>query len=631
MNADEPTSGLERLVWEKAPIPALICAPDGQCLDANKAATDFFDQCLADLKQCSLSSFCDEGSQLIVDQVLGQCLGNCDGDGPVAIDFDRVDGTVKCLVSLQCLEGAGEANMPNSVLVQIQEIPLDEIFHTSSPDSKLHYTNDAIFILDLNRRLQFWNAGCERVFGWNHQETIGSEITEFIFDGNPEVLSLLGSIPDIEHWSGELGVETKSGDHRKIELRLNLLQDKDGKHDGVLAIVADITEKHALEECYVRAQRLESLSTLAAGVAHDLNNVFTPVTMAVELLRSVDLPPDELEDLLETVDGSIERGSAIIKQLVAFGKGAEGKNIVFQPKHLIREVVNIIQKTLPQGIEIQSEVLRESWVICGDQIQFHQLLMNLFLNARDAMPNGGKIQIRTDNVTIDEHFPSIDIDLEPGRYIQVTVEDDGEGMDKEVQEKVFEPFFTTRPVGRGSGLGLTNVLGIVKSFNGFIQCQSQPGQGSKFEVFLPAVFENESEHPTYDPSDRQGNGETILIVDDEEAVRDTTQKLLVQNGYKTLKAVDGVDAISVYGRNQDQVKIVITDLKMPNMDGISLVRILRNMNPDLPVLVVSGHPDEHDTELIEPYSSIHFLEKPHKSVDLLHWVHHLLHQDEVQV
>jgi two-component system cell cycle sensor histidine kinase/response regulator CckA len=495
----------------------------------------------------------------------------------------------------------------------------------------LHYTNDAIFIMDLNRRIQFWNAGCERIFGWNRQEIIESEITEIIFDCNSEVLSLLDSMPDIEHWSGELGVTIKSGDHRKIEVRLNLLKDKDGKHDGVLAIVADITEKHALEECYVRAQRLESLSTLAAGVAHDLNNVFTPVTMAVELLRSVELPPDELEDLLQTVDGSVERGSAIIKQLVAFGKGAEGKNIVFQPKHLIREVVNIIQKTFPQGIEVQSEVLRDSWVIRGDQIQFHQLLMNLFLNARDAMPKGGKIQIRTDNVTIDEHFPSIDIDLEPGRYIQVTVVDDGEGMEKEVQEKVFEPFFTTRPVGRGSGLGLTNVLGIVKSFNGFIQCQSEPGKGTKFEVFLPALFENESVHTAYDPADHQGNGETILIVDDEEAVRDTTQKLLLQNGYKTLKAVDGVDAISVYGRNQGQIKIVVTDLKMPNMDGISLVRILRNMNPDLPVLVVSGHPDEHDIELLEPYTSIHLLEKPHKSGDLLHWVHHLLHQDEVQV
>ena len=362
-----------------------------------------------------------------------------------------------------------------------------------------------------------------------------------------------------------------------------------------------------------------------------MNNVFTPITMAVELLRSVSLPQEELDDLLLTVDGSIERGTAIIKQLVAFGKGAEGKNIVFQPKHLIREVVNIVQKTFPQGIEMQSEVLRELWVIRGDQIQFHQMLMNLFLNAKDAMPNGGAIRVRTDNVTIDEHYPSVDVDLDPGRYIQITVEDDGEGMDEAVQEKIFEPFFTTRPVGRGSGLGLTNVLGIVKSYNGFIQCHSQPGQGTQFDIFLPAVFEDEPAHPVYDPAEHQGNGETVLIVDDEGAVRDTTQKLLVQNGYKTLKAVDGVDAISVYGRNQDQIKIVVTDLKMPNMDGISLVRILRNMNPDLPIVIVSGHPDEHDLELLEPCSSIHILEKPHKSPDLLHWVHHLLHHNEMLV
>lgn len=631
MKTGESTSNLERLICDHAPIPALICTLEGRCLDANKSAKDFFNKNSDDLKNYKLSSLVEAGSQQLLDKTLERCVTDSSAKRSVAMDFLRNGVAVRCLVSLQCLKNSSELNGSSLVMIQIQEIPSDEIFHTSSPDSKLHYTNDAIFILDLNRRVQFWNTGCERVFGWNNQDTIGKEITEFVFAGNSKFLSLLGSMPEIEHWSGELGVETRSGDHRKIEVRLSLLKDKLGNHDGILAIVADITEKHALEECYVRAQRLESLSTLAAGVAHDLNNVFTPVTMAVELLRSVELPPDELADLLKTVDSSIEHGAAIIKQLVAFGKGAEGENIVFQPKHLIREVVNIVQKTFPQGIEIHSEVPRESWVIRGDQIQFHQLLMNLFLNARDAMPNGGSIHIRSDNVTIDEHFPSIDVDLEPGRYIQVTVEDNGEGMEKEIQEKVFEPFFTTRPVGRGSGLGLTNVLGIVKSFNGFIQCQSELEKGTKFEVFLPAVFENELEHAAYDPADHQGNGETILIVDDEEAVRDTTQKLLVQNGYKTLKAVDGVDAISVYGRNQDHIKIVVTDLKMPNMDGISLVRILRNMNPDLPILVVSGHPDEHDTELLQPYSSIHLLEKPHKSGDLLHSVHSLLHQNEVQV
>ncbi len=625
MNAGEPTTDLDRLSWEMAPVPALLCSPDGRCLDINRSAGSFLGKSLEEIRKCQLSDFAVHDDLSILEQMIKKCDVREHAGTPELMGIKSSKGQVQCLVNVRSLS----PEFSNKLLIQIQEIPPDLHAAKSNSESKLHYTDDAIFVFDINDRIQFWNSGSRRLFGWEEKEILGLTVTESVFSNTPNIVPLLKSLRQAEHWSGELGAVTKTGEHRNLETRFNLLKDGEGRLEGILAIVVDITEKRAVEECYVRSQRLESLSTLAAGVAHDLNNVFTPITMAVELLRNVDLPPDEMEDLLRTVDGSIERGTAIIKQLVAFGKGAEGENIVFQPKHLVREVVNIVQKTFPQGIEVKSEILRELWVIRGDQIQFHQLLMNLFLNAKDAMPQGGALHLRAQNVTIDEHFPSFDIDLDPGRYVQLTIEDDGEGMDKAVQEKMFEPFFTTRPVGRGSGLGLTNVLGIVKSFNGFIQCQSRPGEGTKFDVFIPAIFEDEPKHLEYNPADHRGNGETILIVDDEEAVRDTTQKLLVQNGYKTLKAVDGVDAVSVFGRNQGLIKLVLTDLKMPNMDGISLVRILRNMNHDLPILVVSGHPDEHDIEMLTPCASIHVLEKPHKSADLLHWVHRLLCKDQV--
>lgn len=471
MNAGDPMSGLERLFWEKAPIPALQCQPDGQCLDANESAIEFFGLKLSKLRERTLMTLAVKSSQPALNQFLEKCASGAEQGAPEVIAFQCHDRSLRrCWVSGRALVSDVDAFSGTSLLLQFQAEQSKEVPQPQSPDSKLHHANDAIFVIDMNHRVQFWNAGSKRIFEWDEKEIIGAEITGFMFSNTPDIAPLLDSLRDIEHWSGEIGASTKSGEHKNIEARFNLLKDGEGRLEGILAIV-----------------------------------------------------------------------------------------------------------------------------------------------------------------TIDEHFSSIDVDLDTGRYIQITVDDDGEGMENSIKDKIFKPFFTTRPVGRGSGLGLTNVLGIVKSFNGFIQSHSQPGQGTKFDIFLPAIFEDESEHPVYDPADYQGSGETILIVDDEGAVRDTTQKLLVQNGYKTLKAVDGVDAVAVYGRNQDQIKIVITDLKMPNMDGISLVRILRNMNPGLPILVVSGHPDEHDVELLEPCSSIQVLEKPHKSSNLLHWVHQLLHQDEVRV
>lgn len=629
MNTDEHTSGIERLLWKKAPVPTLRCLPDGKCLDANDAAVDFFGMDLETIKQSHIGSLAASSEEKPLKAFLEEAaLKNID-QHPLAVSFQCGNASVRhALLTVRAIDFNHDTSGVNSDLV-IQILP-----QSSEPRSSdflsgtfLSDAHDAIIMLDPAGLVQYWNPGATRMFGWEEQELLGQRINQYAFAETPDIDKLFETLPQKGQWFGELGAQCKSGKPKTIEARFNLLSCKTGEEKRILGIISDVTEKRALEECYVRSQRLESLSTLAAGVAHDLNNVFTPITMAVELLRSVELPKEELEDLLATVDTSIQRGADIIKQLVAFGKGAEGQSIVFQPKHIVREVISIAQKTFPQGIEVRSDVLREQWVIRGDQIQFHQMLMNLLLNARDAMPEGGRIDVRTNNVNIDEHYPSSD--LNPGRYIKITIEDNGEGMDEAVREKIFEPFFTTRPVGKGAGLGLTNVLGIVKSFDGFVQCESEKGQGARFHVFIPAVIEKKPDEPVYSPSEQQGHGETVLIVDDEGAVRDTTQKLLNQNGYKTLKAVDGVDAVSVYGRNQDQIKVVVTDLKMPNMDGISLVRILRNMNPDLPILVVSGHPDEHDLEVLKPCSSIHLLEKPHKSQDLLHWVHHLLHHKEL--
>ena len=255
MNAGDPTSGMERLFWEKAPIPALQCLPDGKCLDANESAVAFFDKELESLKQTSLISLAAKDSQAILNQFLEKCVSGKDCCGPVIIKFDCGDRSVRtCWVNARIVVTSDYGDPV--LLIQVQETKVPDIPQTQSPDSMLHYASDAIFVIDMNHRVQFWNAGAKRIFDWDEEETLGVEMAQLAFFNTPEITPLLDSLQDIEHWSGEIGATSKSGEHKNIEARFNLLKDSDGRLEGILAIVTDITEKRTMEECYIRAQRL---------------------------------------------------------------------------------------------------------------------------------------------------------------------------------------------------------------------------------------------------------------------------------------------------------------------------------------------------------------------------------------
>lgn len=387
--------------------------------------------------------------------------------------------------------------------------------------------------------------------------------------------------------------------------------------DRTIGIHMDITEKKQLEQQFLRAQRLESLGTLASGIAHDLNNILTPILSVAQLLplRLLDLD-DRTQNLLVILESSARRGAELIKQILSFAKGIEGKRVCLQPHHLIQDIQKIVHQTLPKSIEIETELPADLWMVLGDMTQLHQVLMNLCVNARDAMPQGGMLTIEATNHSIDEAFARQHLDAVAGNYVSIAVIDTGTGIPPQLMHRIFDPFFTTKDIGNGTGLGLSAVLGIVKSHGGFLDVRSEPDRGTKFQIYIPAChapsqsIENEAELPI-------GNGESILVVDDEIAIGELIKTTLETYNYRVLVAKDGAEAIAIYADNRDRIDSICIDMMMPIMDGLTTVSVLHQLNPNLPVVAMSGLNSVESVDRAERCGCRHFLAKPFTTSDLL--------------
>jgi CheY-like chemotaxis protein len=318
------------------------------------------------------------------------------------------------------------------------------------------------------------------------------------------------------------------------------------------------------------------------------------------------------------LEQSAKRGSNIVKQVLTFARGLEGDRVLIQPRHLIKEIGSISNETFPKSIILQTDAPKDLWTVWGDPTQLHQVLLNLCVNARDAMPNGGTLTITANNTTLDAHYAKLNVDAKSGHYITISVADTGTGIQPELLEKIFEPFFTTKEPGKGTGLGLSTVYTIVKSHNGFVRTQSDVGKGATFTVYLPAQKAGRSADPTpQQAAETNGRGETILVVDDEAAVRDISKLTLESHGYTVLLASDGTEAIALYTRNKHRIAAVVLDIMMPYMDGVRTIRALRKINPDVKIIVASGHDQSNvlgerngltvDAFLLKPYTAERFL------------------------
>lgn len=413
----------------------------------------------------------------------------------------------------------------------------------------------------------------------------------------------------------------KDGRIFHIESQGSVIRDKDGKITNVVVVSRDVTEKKSLEQQFLRAQRMESLGALASGVAHDINNVLGPITLSLALLRQK-VTDEAAWKLIDMLESSASRGSGIVRQVLTFARGIEGERIELTLKHVIGEMENIIKETFPKSIQLRLDLQKDLWTVIGDPTHLHQVLLNLCVNARDAMPSGGTLTVSAQNITLDESYSRIHRDAKIGPYVLLSVSDTGIGMPPQVREKVFEPFFTTKPLGTGSGLGLSTTIGIVRSHGGFINVYSEVGKGTDFKVYFPATTASVSVKPEVEKVVLpMGSGELILVVDDEASIREITKATLEASGYTVVTANDGTEAVALYAQRRESVALVVCDMIMPYMDGAATVRALKKINTNVATIMVSGLASNQPVD--EPGGSL-FLQKPYTAEKLLRAIGELL-------
>jgi nitrogen-specific signal transduction histidine kinase/ActR/RegA family two-component response regulator len=380
----------------------------------------------------------------------------------------------------------------------------------------------------------------------------------------------------------------------------------------------DITEKKQLEAQLLRAQRLESIGTLASGLAHDLNNVLAPIMMSVQLLKEGVEDEEQLASL-QTLETCSQRGANIIRQVLMFARGVEGQRIMLNPKHLIQEMERIVHETFPRSIEFQARTPKEPCAVLGDPTQIQQVLMNLCVNARDAMLQGGTLTVDVRKVQLDETTSGIHPKARPETYVVITVTDTGTGIPPELMDKIFDPFFTTKSLGQGTGLGLPTVLGIAENHGGFVHVESQPGKGSRFHVYLPAA-PVDNDHGAADVRSADltnGNGELVLVVDDEPSIRRFANAILKRKGYHILTAADGREGLKLFEQQHGEIKLVVSDLIMPQLDGVGMIRELRRIQPDIRVIIVTGLGEENRISEARAAGADDVLNKPFTAEQLL--------------
>ncbi len=374
-------------------------------------------------------------------------------------------------------------------------------------------------------------------------------------------------------------------------------------------------EKKKLEEQFLRSQRMESLGALAGGIAHDLNNALVPVLIGSELLRETTNGNGEQKELLDMITASSQRCTAMVKQILTFARGNRSGGGAVPVRHLVTEMAKIAKDTFPKNINIECSMPSDLWPVAGEATELHQILMNLCVNARDAMPDGGTLSLTAANLTLSrEEIPS---DCSSGQFVLLTVADTGTGIPPEIQQRIFEPFFTTKEADKGTGLGLSTVCSLVKRHHGFIQLESTVGKGTRFKIHLRAVSDQKAETETVDAVLPEVNGETILLDDDEQTVLELTKTLLENYRYRVLTATNGLEAITCFEKNQKDISLMITDRDMPFMDGITAAGRVRSMARNLPIIIASAsQPDTLHLVQADP-QSFAFLHKPYNSGHLL--------------
>jgi len=481
---------------------------------------------------------------------------------------------------------------------------------------------DGIITVDAQQHIILFNAAAEKIFGYVAADVMGQSLERLLPErfrqAHHHHVEKFGTTHTTKRSMGRLGAISgvrSNGEEFPIEASISQVEANGQKFYTV--ILRDITEKKRLEAQFLRAQRMESIGTLAGGIAHDLNNLLAPMLMAVQMLQ-LKFTDEQSQKMLQLLRVNAERGADMVRQILSFARGVEGERLALQPRHLIKEVIKILKETLPKSIEISFYIAEDLWPIIGDATQLHQVLMNLCINARDALPHGGKLYIKAENKTLDETYAQMIPEAKAGRYVLLTIQDNGMGIAPEHLTRIFDPFFTTKEKGKGTGLGLSTVQGIVRGHGGFVNVYSEIGRGTEFRIHLPAMEAGQIEQVQIaNPELPAGQGELILVVDDELAIREVTKATLEAFNYRVLTASDGTEALALYAQHGEEIKAVLTDMMMPFLDGPATIRALQRLNPNIKIIASSGLADNGKAVEAADLGIRHFLPKPYTADRLL--------------
>lgn len=496
----------------------------------------------------------------------------------------------------------------------------------------LNAAADPVFIADREGRLLWVNRAFTDFKGFTGEEAIGKTMGQLVKSGKHDQAfykRMWETILSGRNWSEEMINKRKDGSLVHEQVSITPVKGESGEVDHFIAIERDITEDKLREQQFLRAQRMESIGTLAGGIAHDLNNVLSPIVMGVSLIRQID-ESGKLQPIIDEIQRSAERGRDLVQQVLSFARGVEGQREPISLAMIVREVGTILRNTFPKNILFSSRAPEDLWTVVADPTQIHQVLLNLCVNARDAMPEGGQLTVSVENMQVDAQYASMFAEAEPGPYVVIEVADTGCGMDAKTLDRVFEPFFTTKELGKGTGLGLSTAAGIVRSHKGFVNVYSEVGKGTRFKVYLPAVTTAISppDQSVFDASPPRGHGECILVVDDEASILAMTKQTLEAFGYTVFTAENGTAAMATFATEQAFIDLVLTDMMMPEMDGVALIRALKRIDPGLRIIAASGLRANGRVAKAVDSGVKHFLPKPYSSDTLLRLVREALDEEE---
>ncbi len=528
-------------------------------------------------------------------------------------------------------EDAGQPARLRGLMVDITEQRSAEAARRESEErlrEMAENIGDVFYSYDLRTdRLLYVNSAFERLWG-RPAEVVWSTPTAYLDDVHPQDRDAAAAALERqragETTDVELRVVRPDGDTRWVHEHAVPIRDGQGRVERIVGTMRDVSEAKRIEQQLLRTQRMESIGLLAGGIAHDLNNILSPILMCSDLLAPGETDP-ERQGMLGAIKESALRGAELIQQILSFARGVQGRHVSVNLAHLAGDVRRLIKDTFPKNIDVRVQGQRDLWTVHGDPTQLHQVLMNLAVNARDAMPDGGELTIAVDNHEVVGDAEAPHADARPGRYLRLRVSDTGVGIPPELQARVFELFFTTKPAGQGTGLGLSTVQTIVTSHGGLVGFTSEPGRGTTFDVLLPAESARAShppqgEAPAPPPG---GRGELVLVVDDEESLRAVTRMTLEQHGYRVLLAAHGAEALTLYAARREEVALVLTDMAMPIMDGAATIAALEDLDPAVRIVATSGQAESAGlTRALE--AGRPFVAKPYTADALLRTVRQAL-------